>query len=183
MEYSCLPIEGREGWYAVSGFVSTDSGQSFNKREVMVHVPEAKAAMGHAAHRGPLFMRSIVERVDGTLLALMAGWFKSDVALCPYGHGRPYSRGYVCESSDGGRTWEYLTTISSEQIGSEGCNEGSMRRLPSGEILAVLRTGNETDPQHHDNPIMWSVSRDEGRTWSPPRRTGVGTARIRAWPC
>jgi photosystem II stability/assembly factor-like uncharacterized protein len=48
-----------------------------------------------------------------------------------------------------------------------------MRRLPGGELLAVLRTGNERDIHCQDNPIMWTVSRDEGRTWSPPQRTGV----------
>ena len=48
-----------------------------------------------------------------------------------------------------------------------------MRRLPQGEWLAVLRTGNASDVNCQDNPIMWSRSRDEGRTWSEPARTGV----------
>ena len=48
-----------------------------------------------------------------------------------------------------------------------------MCRLPNGEFLAVLRTGNEVDFKCQDNPIMWSVSKDEGRTWSKPARTGV----------
>jgi hypothetical protein len=121
-------------------------------------------------------MRSIVECADGSLVALMAGWFKSDTALCPYGKGRPYSRSYVCRSTDGGQTWEYLTTIGYEQIGSEGYNEGSMRRLPNGQLLAVLRTGNANDVNCQDNPIMGSVSRDDGRTWSKPERTGLAGA-------
>ncbi len=173
MDYRCLPVEGKEGWYAAKRMSSTDGGQHFVRSEARFHVPEAKAAMGHGPHVGPLFMRSIVERGDGSLVALMAGWFKSDTALCPYGRGRPYSRSYVCESADGGVTWQYLTTICYEQIGSEGYNEGSMRRLANGEILAVLRTGNESDRNCQDNPIMWSTSRDEGRTWSKPQRTGV----------
>ena len=176
LEYRCLPIRDETGFYAVPRFLSADSGRRFTRDQVRVHVPEAKAAMGHALHRGPLFMRSIVERRDGSLIALMAGWFKSDEALCPYGRGRPYSRTYVCESSDGGANWRYLSTIGYELLGSEGYNEGSMRRLPSGEILAVLRTGNENDVNCQDNPIMWSVSRDEGRTWSRPARTGVDGA-------
>ena len=44
---------------------------------------------------------------------------------------------------------------------------------PNGEWLAVMRTGNANDLNCQDNPIMWSVSRDEGRTWSKPARTGV----------
>jgi hypothetical protein len=118
-------------------------------------------------------MRSMVQRQDGSLVALMAGWFKSDTAPCPYGRGRPYSRTYVGESADGGQTWRYLTTIGYDQIGSEGYNEGSMRRLPNGEWLAVMRTGNNRDFKCQDNPIMWSVSKDEGRTWTKPQRTGL----------
>ncbi len=173
LAYRCLPIEGESGWYECERSILKGGNRAFEKDGARVFVPEAKAAMGHSMHKGPLFMRSIIERKDGTLVALMAGWFKSDTALCPYGHGRPYSRSYVCESEDGGATWTYLTTIGYDQIGSEGYNEGSMRRLPSGQWLAVMRTGSEKDPKCHDNPIMWSVSADEGRTWSVPQRTGV----------
>lgn len=170
--YRCLPIKEKEGWYSVTRFMSKD-GRHFEKDEAEVFVPEAKGAMGHGPHVGPLFMRSIIERKDGSLVAFMAGWFKSDTALCPYGRGRPYSRSYVCESGDGGHTWRYLTTIGYDQIGSEGYNEGSMRRLPNGSWLTVMRTGNAHDFKCQDNPIMWSVSRDEGRTWSKPQRTGL----------
>jgi hypothetical protein len=171
--YRCLPIKEKEGWYSVTRHTSKD-GRRFEKDEATMFVPEAKGAMGHGPHVGPLFMRSIIERKDGSLVAYMAGWFKGDDALCPYGRGRPYSRSYVCESGDGGRTWRYLTTIGYEQIGSEGYNEGAMRRLPDGSWLAVMRTGNASDSfKHQDNPIMWSVSRNEGRTWSKPQRTGL----------
>jgi len=171
--YRCLPIKEKEGWYSVTRHTSKD-GRRFEKDEANMFVPEAKGAMGHGPHVGPLFMRSIIERKDGSLVAYMAGWFKGDDALCPYGRGRPYSRSYVCESNDGGRTWRYLTTIGYEQIGSEGYNEGSMRRLADGSWLAVMRTGNASDSfKYQDNPIMWSVSRDEGRSWLKPQRTGL----------
>ncbi len=172
LDYRCLPIEGKTGWYAVDRFFSAD-GQQFAKDRAEMFVPEAKAAQGHSLHLGPLFMRSILQRGDGSLVALMAGWFTSDTALCPYGRGRPYSRSYVCESSDGGKTWRYLSTVGYEQIGSEGFNEASLRRLNDGAWLVVLRSGNERDFNCQDNPIMWSLSRDEGRTWSAPQRTGL----------
>ncbi|NQT13614.1 MAG: exo-alpha-sialidase [Planctomycetes bacterium] len=173
LEYRCFPVEGEEGRYQVERSLSTDGGHTFEKSQADVWVPEATAAMGHGPHVGPLFMRSVVQRPDGSLAALCAGWFKSDKTPCPYGRGRPYSRTYICESDDAGCSWRYLTTIGYDEIGSEGYNEGSMRRLPNGEILAVLRTGNERDFNCQDNPIMWATSRDEGRTWSPPRRTGL----------
>ena len=173
LQYRCLPEEGEEGWYRVERSFSVDGGRSFEKTQARAFVPQAKAAMGHGPHVGPLFMRSIVPRADGSLVALFAGWFHGDDAPCPYGRGRPYSRSYTCESTDGGRTWRYLDTIGYAELGSEGYNEGTMRRLPRGELLAVLRTGSEKDPACQDNPIMWTTSRDEGRTWSPPQRTGV----------
>ena len=172
LDYRCLPIAAKTGYYEVARYFSPD-GQRFEKGRAEMFVPEAKGAMGHGPHVGPLFMRSILQRADGSLVALMGGWFKSDTALCPYGRGRPYSRTYVCESSDGGRTWRYLSTIGYEQIGSEGFNEACMRPLRDGTWLAVLRSGNERDFKCQDNPIMFSVSRDEGRTWSPPQRTGL----------
>ncbi len=173
LDYRCLPTEADDGWYLCERSILNDDGRTFGKDQARFFVPEAKPAMGHSLHKGPLFMRSIIERKDGSLVALTAGWFKSDTALCPYGHGRPYSRTYVCESDDRGATWKYLATIGYDQLGSEGYNEASMRRLPKGEWLAVLRTGSEKDFNCHDNPIMWSVSSDEGHTWSAPERTGV----------
>lgn len=173
LDYRCLPIAGRDGWYHVDKFLSRDRGRRFEKTQADVGVPEAKAAHGHALHLGPLFMRSILQRADGSLVALMAGWFKSDTALCPYGRARPYSRTYLCESADAGQTWRYLTTIGYAEIGSEGYNEGVLRRLPDGRWLAVLRTGSASDFACQDNPLMWTASGDEGRTWSPPARTGL----------
>ena len=173
LDYRCLPIKGEPGWYTVGRYDSLDNGRTFQASQARVHVPRAKPAMGHGPHKGPLFMRSIIERADGSLVAFMAGWFHGDDTPCPYGRGRPYSRTYTCESTDAGATWRYLTTIGYAHIGSEGFNEGTMRRLPNGHWLAVLRTGNASDLKCHDNPVMWSLSRDEGRTWSPPARTGL----------
>jgi hypothetical protein len=173
MAYKCGPEDADTGWYPLDRYLSTNGGQSFEKGRARVFVPQAKPAMGHGPYDGPIFMRSIVERNDGSLAALMAGWFESDTELCPYGRGRPYSRTYICESDDRGLTWRYVGTIGYAHLGSEGYNEGSMRRLPNGELLAVMRTGNERDFKCQDNPIMWSVSRDQGRTWTEPERTGV----------
>ncbi len=177
-DYRCLPLTTGSGvvipgQYTLLRSLSDDNARTFEKSTARVHVPEAVGAQGHSPHLGPLFMRSLVPRADGSLLGLFAGWFKSDTALCPYGRGRPYSRTYVCESSDEGRHWQYLTTLGYEQIGSEGYNEGAMQRLPNGHLLAVIRTGNEKDKGCQHNPIMWTASRDDGRTWSPPRETGL----------
>ncbi len=176
LDYSPLPIEGRPGWYSSTLRSSRDGGRTLRREAAQIHVPLAKAAKGHAQHKGPLCTGSFVQRDDGSLLALMMGWFVGDDTLCPYGRGRPYSRAYVCESSDGGRVWNYLATVGSGAIGSEGYNEGAIEKLPNGEIVAVLRTGNMADAAWQDNPVMASRSSDGGRTWKKPWRTGVNGA-------
>ncbi len=174
MAYRSLPIEGETGWYEGQRYVSTDNGRTVEGPiPTRFHVPQAKPAMGHAYHPGPLFMRSIIERPDGALVALMAGWFKGDDAPCPHNPKRPYSRTYACESRDGGATWSFLSSIGYGHIGSEGYNEGSLKVLPDGRLMAVLRTGSMSDKNCQDNPIMVSTSDDGGKTWSTPRRTGV----------
>lgn len=173
MAYRTLPIDGREGWYAGQRFESSDHGRTITgPLDVEFHVPQAKAAQGHAFHPGPLFMRSIVERSDGSLVALMGGWFKGDDAPCPHSPKRPYSRTYTCESKDRGKTWEYVSTIGYDHIGSEGYNEGTMKALPDGRLMAVIRTGSASDIKCQDNPVMSAFSDDGGRTWSKPQRTG-----------
>jgi hypothetical protein len=176
LDYNLLPIEGRPGWYASTLRSSSDGSLTVRRETAQFHVPLAKAAMGHSHHQGPLCTGSFVQREDGSLLSLMMGWFVGDNALCPYGRGRPYSRTYVCESLDGGHIWRYLATVGYGEIGSEGYNEGALEKLPSGELVAVLRTGNMTDTTCQDNPVMASRSGDGGRTWKKPWRTGVNGA-------
>ncbi len=177
MAYKTRPIEGRPGWYVGQRFESLDNGPTVRgPLQTEFHVPQAKPAHGHAFHPGPLYMRSIVERPDGSLVALMAGWFKGDDVPCPHSPRRPYSRTYVCTSSDGGATWRYVTTIGYAHIGSEGYNEGSLKALPNGHLMAVMRTGSMRDRNCQDNPVMQSVSTDGGKTWSPPKRTGAAGA-------
>jgi len=77
---------------------------------------------------------------------------------------------------DGGATWAYVTTIGYDHIGSEGYNEGSMKALPNGDLMAVMRTGSMKDRKCQDNPIMAATSADGGKTWTEPRRTGVNGA-------
>ena len=173
MSYKFLPIPGKKGWYSGKLRRSTDAGRTKTISPATMLVPLAKAAQGHGPHKGPLCTNSFVQRADGSLLSLMMGWFHGDDALCPYGRGRPYSRTYVCDSHDGGKTWEYVSTLGYDQIGSEGYNEGAIEKLPGGDVVAVVRTGNMADRTWHDNPVMFTRSGDGGKTWAKPWRVGV----------
>ncbi len=83
-------------------------------------------------------------------------------------------RSYICRSPDRGRTWEYLSSVAYRPfLGNEGYSELVIRRLPNGEILALVRTGGNSNPGWQDNPLMVSRSSDDGQTWTPIRRTGV----------
>lgn len=176
LDYSWQPVAEVPGLYSATLQSFRGNEEVVTREAAVCRVPLAKAARGHAQHRGPLSTGSFVEREDGVLLALMMGWFVGDDALCPYGNGRPYSRSYICSSTNGGRAWEYLETVGYDMIGSEGYNEGTLAMLPSGEIVAVLRTGNMTDMACQDNPVMVTRSSDGGQTWMRPWRVGVNGA-------
>jgi len=175
MAYRALPVEGEKGVYTGFRHVSTDGGQTVEgPSESRVLVPKARAALGHGPHVGPLFGRSIVELENGDLVAGMYGWFEGDAEPDRYREGGTMRRAYTCISRDRGETWEYLSTVAYEPfLGNDGYSELVIRGLPNGEILALVRTGGNSNPGWQDNPLMMSRSTDGGKTWAPVRRTGV----------
>ena len=175
MAYKALPVEGEKGVYRGSLRISTDGGRTVRgPLPSRVLVPKAREALGHSLHVGPLFGRSIVELDGGELISAMYGWFEGDAEPDRYREGGTMRRSYIGRSGDRGKTWEYLSTVAYRPfLGNEGYSELVIRRLPNGEILALVRTGGNSNPGWHDNPLMLSRSSDGGRTWSPVERTGV----------
>ena len=172
--YKAFPTE-EKGEFRGQLFLSTDGGRTIDGPiETRVIVPLARAALGHSRHVGPLFGRSIVELENGDLLSSMYGWFEGDAEPDRYRKGGTMRRSYIGRSSDRGRTWEYLSTVAYRPfLGNEGYSELVIRRLPSREVLALVRTGGNSNPGWQDNPLMVSRSRDNGRTWTPVQRIGV----------
>lgn len=173
--YRALPVENRPGEYSGSLFRSDDGGRTVTGPIPMrAIVPQARSALGHSHHVGPLFGRSIVQREDGSLISSMYGWFKGDTEPDRYRSGGTMRRSYICESADGGLTWTYLSTVAYEPfLGNEGYSELVIRKIHNGDILAIVRTGGNSNPGWQDNPLMVSRSTDGGATWSPVQRTGV----------
>ncbi len=171
--YRTLPKEGEKGAFVGQRFTGLEGGKRIEgPADCTFRVPRAVSALGHAFHPGPLFMRSIVPLRDGSLLALMCGWFDTDTKESPH-KGQRYRRSFLCRSVDEGRSWDYRSTVAYEPTwGSEGWNEGTLLRLPTGELIAALRSGSERS-HWKDNPLCLFFSQDEGRNWSPPHRSGI----------
>jgi len=168
------PVPDRPGYFAGTRFISTDGGKTVSKDETVAHVPEATGGIGHAPYPGPIFWHSIVEQPDGSLLAAMYGWFRSDTSPVPGQPGSYRYRTFVVASRDQGKTWSYVSTVAYDpQIGTEGYCEPVIRRVPGGDLLVLLRTGGNNRPYWQDNPLCQTRSTDGGRTWAEPHRTGV----------
>ena len=70
----------------------------------------------------------------------------------------------VVQSTDGGGSFDWLANVCEEDTVGER-REPGLIRLPSGELLALIRCG--TQPAR---PMVEVRSSDDGRTWSLPRR-------------
>ena len=105
-------------------------------------------------------LRPIVELPDETLLLPCYEEF----------HGpstselKMTSTAFVLRSRDRGRSWGEPSLIGAQGVNGLGYNEPALIHLPSGKIVALLRTA----------PAGWlyqSDSGDQGRTWSAPHKT------------
>jgi len=104
------------------------------------------------AHDHLSTLREIVELNDGTLL------------LPCYDETQEPSPAIVLKSKDGGKTWGEPSIIARDEV--IGFYEPALLSLPSGKIIAMLRT--------HE-PGGWHLyqcdSHDGGVTWSKPKKT------------
>jgi len=104
---------------------------------------------------GMIFCRSMIEALDGSLLAQMYGRFEGDTL----------DRSILVRSTDRGKTWKYYSTIGYDPtVGGEGLNEPCMVRLANRSLFCFMR--NESG-----RPMFRSRSTDDGKTWSKPDRT------------
>ena len=76
---------------------------------------------------------------------------------------------FFARSTDNGKSFHYLSHIAPEldgqPFGPEGFNEPTLKILPDGEIICLLRTSSYT-------PLYQVRSNDRGETWSTPVSTG-----------
>ncbi|MBT4820545.1 MAG: exo-alpha-sialidase, partial [Lentisphaerae bacterium] len=104
---------------------STDGGKTVSSLTARLNIPEGTGGTGDDGKRygGPLVDHAVVRCRDGSLLAAMYGYFKTDTVLCPTfpPEWRVYKyRTFVVRSTDRGRTWDYLATVAYDpEIGLE----------------------------------------------------------------
>ena len=134
-----LEVTDEDGVYRTGLDLSTDNGYKHTSEvATLVDVPElARGEGGFGKHEiVGCVSHAVVRLEDGSLLAGLYGKFITDVKY----------RSFVVSSSDGGRTWRYLSTVAFDLTAgnehrAESFCEPDLLVLPSGDILCFMRTG------------------------------------------
>jgi hypothetical protein len=107
----------------------------------------------------------IVPLRDGRWLLPTSTWRGWD-GYCPNG-----MKMVAFASSDRGRTWPEYAVVMADPHGRAVYWESKIAELPDGRLLALAWGYDEAAAA--DLPNQYSLSEDRGRTWSPPRSTGL----------
>lgn len=111
----------------------------------------APTVAGASRRKGPAFWRYPIEH-EGTWLAPMQ---------CKF-HGDRASRSILVASGDGGRTWDFVSTIAYDhEEQRDGYCEPALLVAADGSLLCIMRRGGLL-------PLGQCRSDDGGKTWAPP---------------
>jgi len=147
------------GLYPIRLAVSEDEGRTWTPLRPI------------GAFGGVVAMADVVPLKDGSLMALF-----HDDGRYLRGGGRTGSRGspegarsgtwtvYKTLSTDGGLTWGEPVPVVAWTGGPHLCEPGAVRSPDGGELALLLR-----ENSRRFNSFV-TFSRDEGRTWTPPRQ-------------
>ena len=166
-----------KGQSTINVLTSNDDWETVETFKAPLYVP-----LGRKFHP----VRGLIELDDGRLLMTMYGWLdgdriREDWPVTAFERDSVWikTRVIVVESTDKGKSWRYLSTLSNNpHLGHEGQNETDFIRLPSGRLFAAIRTGihGYRDPygrENQDQPLLTAWSADNGKTWSDPQRIYV----------
>lgn len=155
------PDEG-EGdlWLSRDGLRTIEKPVSIKFHIPGVNFNASKDDGGHE-HRAIRLNRSLIALPGGDLLTSAYGCFQGDAIPCPYQPQMKKSRSILFRSRDGGKSWDYVSTIAVGDVGSEGFVEPVLCRLSqgphAGRLICLMRTGGD---------MHQAISDDEGKTWS-----------------
>ncbi len=85
--------------------------------------------------------------------------------------GGVYQRAAMIFSDDGGKSWKDFTTVATDPNHKRYYWDQMCARLPDGRILTYLWTHIVGENKWLNN--HWTLSEDDGLTWSPPVETNV----------
>jgi hypothetical protein len=160
-----ITYKERSGVFVSPYKKSTDNGRTFTgPHEAPVTFPEAKLPLRDG--RGTW--------VPGRTVAYAGWWIGAHPPVAfPDGRllggvdlhiGRDRASVGFMESLDNGESWSLVSSIPPDpEVEGEGFDEAAIALLPSGKIVAILRTGGY-------KPLYQAESTDDGRTWTKPRR-------------
>jgi len=162
------------GVYTGKAWRSNDGLQTIEEEQVRINVPEGPLRDPAVGEWYGLYVyRTILEMPDGTWLMTMYGNFATDSIFPPDADAQRelafMQRTFIVTSTDKGRTWNYLSTVASPNLGDpvgEGFVEPAITMLNDGRLLCIMRSG-------HRFPLYASWSEDAGESWSPPMYTGL----------
>ena len=179
------PGDLRDGEGTVTVWVSTDDWETVETFTAPIHVPLGKRYFPDG---------DLLELDDGSLLMGLYGWMdgdqvREDNPLFPIADEAYRTRVIVARSTDRGRSWHYLSTVCNHpEMGREGANETTLIKLPTGDILAAMRTGlhgylDKRGRESLDEPLLVTWSRCNGAKWAEPTRIYVKDKLITGiWP-
>lgn len=183
LAFDIYTFEKKPGLYIGSYFLSKDGGKTFEgplETEIRMnrvcakdypatpeHFPDDdsplkkfyvplpdyyKPIVKKSSYRmGFIFWRNTAEH-EGRLLMAMQGFFHADRAY----------RTVLVSSDDNGKTWNFVSTIATEDDRSiDGMCEPVLRKVADGSLLCIMR-------RDSCKPMAQCRSTDGGQTWSSP---------------
>ena len=154
-----LPIGNPENGGILDDFVfysvSDDNGKSWSE------MTKIECAWGpHIEASAPVTILR-----DGTWITPITGFPDWDGKM----HGEMCGR--ALRSEDEGKTWDDASVCMEFEGNSVTCYEQRMCQLESGKIICIGWNENVVTGERYEN--SYTVSKDNGKTWSKPRGTGV----------
>ena len=179
------------GVYHAQLWRSTDDLENIEEISSVLRIPDGPRRKREPGEWYGLYAwRNIVEMPDGGLLATIEGNFHSD-RVAPVGarnraeiHSEePYKlRTSVVRSTDGGKSWDYISTVArpseDDDAVGEGFAEPSFALLDNGDLFCIMRSGNYT-------PLYSARSTDGGNSWkdrSTPASSAASIPACSDWP-
>lgn len=167
VNYHTYMTPGSDTEAEVDTAISTDDGQTWTVRTGTMTTPEPMQSLGASERPGsPLggfvLVHPAVEDPDGTLYQSAYGYYAGDQGY----------REILLVSHDEGLDWTVqgvvaTSTAAEVAAGDEGPCEGALARTANGDLLMVMRVSSYV-------PMIYSVSTDNGVTWSTPQQVAVG---------